>query len=124
MKINPNLLDDKYTTNEQRIGTWINNKPLYRKTYNLGSLPNATQTEYALNLTTNDIIVYVHLCGVSSSNEYIPIPRTTNTTNYINFYVTTMPSPNTNKLQIVIIPTMDIRRFTGYAIVEYYKTTD
>lgn len=122
MIVNSNLIKaDIYTTTERVVGKWINDKPLYQKEIDLGALPNATSKDYMLNMTPIDIIVDVNVRGISSQSEYIPIPRMTGSSSYINYYVTTH---NSTQLKLVIIPTMDLRRFNGYATIKYYKTTD
>lgn len=45
-----------YSTSEQRIGTWIDGKPLYEKTVNFGALPNATVKQVAHNIADVDRI--------------------------------------------------------------------
>ena len=39
--LNPMLIN-KYSSTEQRVGTWRNGKPLYRITIDFGQLPNNT----------------------------------------------------------------------------------
>ena len=45
-----------YSASEQRIGTWIDDKPLYEKTVNFGALPNATVKTVAHNIADVDKI--------------------------------------------------------------------
>lgn len=45
-----------YSTQEQKIGTWIDGKPLYQKTINFGSLPNSTIKDLAHGIDNIDKI--------------------------------------------------------------------
>ena len=58
---------DIYTTTETRIGTWIDGKPLYRKTINFGNLPN-NDTKYVAHNVSN--ISKVSLCSNNSSGIF------------------------------------------------------
>ncbi len=49
---NTYIANELYSTDERMIGTWIDGKSLYRKCYNVSSLPNNT-TARIINL--NDI---------------------------------------------------------------------
>lgn len=62
-----------YSYDEQVIGTWVNGKPLYRKTINIGALPNkATKT---INHNAENISTIVRLYGYATNNtNYIPLP--------------------------------------------------
>ncbi len=98
-----------------KTGRKVDGKDEYIKKISLGSLPNATQKEYSIGLTTNQTITNFYIYGKSLTNEYIPIPRTTGQASYINFYF----NANGANLQLVLIPTMDISRFTGYLEICY-----
>lgn len=39
-------LNDVFSYDERKVGTWVDGKPLYRKVILLSSLPNATSTTY------------------------------------------------------------------------------
>ena len=69
-----------YSTNEQVIGTWIDGKTLYQKTFDVSPLPNSTDKRVPHGITNIGVIVnafgYATAPGVNST----PIPFT-NTTN-------------------------------------------
>lgn len=113
-------IDDpnEYSTSEIVIGKWIDNKPLYRKTYYISALGNATSVFQSLGITNLEEIVSIK--GVASDNQ--------------NFFV--LPSYRGNNDAIGIQITIDINNGitittgndrTGYhafVTIEYTKTTD
>lgn len=74
LKINEKLIPSaNYLTDEQKIGTWINGKPIYRKVVNFGNLPNATTKTVATNISNVDIVTKLY--GIRKGNaEIAPIP--------------------------------------------------
>lgn len=62
-----------YSYEEQVIGKWCNGKPLYRKTIELGALPNKTTKTVAHNVA--DISSVVRVYGYSTNyTNYLPLP--------------------------------------------------
>ena len=110
-----------YSTSEIRIGTWINNKPLYRKVFDIGALPNNDQktTTTDLNWTTNVVVnIYGNVIR-SSDNNVLPI-------NYANPLTQTeqIGCRLTGSNGITIYTGTDRTSFTGTVVLEYIKTTD
>lgn len=121
----PSPAEDIYSTEETRIGTWIDGKPLYRKVY-IGNVTfvkgSETQTIMEPNFRSNKHAVYtygnIHM-PYSSSNMYdymIPIAATE-----VNYAI------------IVIIPNGDLMLVTGWdspgrgtfeVVVMYTKNAD
>lgn len=56
-----------YRTEEQAVGTWIDNKPLYQKTIDLGVI---SSTEYSTGVGTIDKIVYLEGFLVDSNSAW------------------------------------------------------
>ena len=114
-----NEVNDKlnYSTEEQRIGTWIG-KPLYRKVVYLNTLPNnATDVRYATGITTNiDVIKMYGKAYNTSNNRTFPLPFVG--ANFIGWVY----DNSTN--EILITTTIDRSSLIGYATIEYTKTTD
>lgn len=128
MKINEKLIPKLNELNELKFnlvtggnplktGRKIDGKDEYIKRLNLGSLPNATQKVYNIGITTNQTITSFYIYGKSKLNEYIPIPRTTGQNAYVNYYI----NANGTDLQLVLNPTMDMSRFTGYLEICYIE---
>lgn len=105
-----------YTTSETIIGTWIDGKPLYRKTVSIGNLPSSGGKNTAHSISNLDKVVNIY--GFANSNTYkFPLPYTTNTNaSNIALYATT-----TN---VVVEVGQNRSGMTGWAVLEYTKTTD
>lgn len=114
-----NEVNDKlnYSTEEQRVGTWIG-KPLYRKVVYLNTLPNnAIDVRYATGITTNiDVIKMYGKAYNTRNNRTFPLPFVGS--NFISWIY----DNSTN--EILITTTLDRSSLIGYAIIEYTKTTD
>ncbi len=109
-----------YSTSEVVIGEY-NNKPLYRKIVNIGTLPNNTNKSISTGLTFNSTHCILR-------NMY-------GTANYSNGIGFTLPyigasgsgSVSTNidaSNNVVITTTSDRTSMTGDIILEYTKATD
>ena len=112
MKINNKLIANaNYSTSEQRIGTWIDGKPLYRKVYSQNTKSNIDLS--SLNFDFIEI-EYTHMV-VGTSNIYTRTPYYSNSNDYFNITLTnTSLSIQTNNTTI--------RNWT--VIIKYTKTTD
>lgn len=113
-----NSMDNEYSTEERRIGTWIDGKPLYRKVVNFGELPNNTAKEISHNISNIDKII--RLSGYAyrpADGFFIPIPQ--------GAYNNTACSIFSNSTKITITTYTDRSLFTEcYIVIEYTKTTD
>ena len=114
-----------YSTTEQRIGTWVNGKPLYRKTFSCGALPNATtkSVEVDLDFVNKTILVkkmYGYAYRPTGTYVMYPLPNTSST-NPVSIYC----SVSNNKSVIQIVTSTDRSDYTdSYITLEYTKTTD
>lgn len=106
---------DNYSTSEQVIGKWIDGKPLYRKVVNLGALPNATSKQVAHNISNLSSVVTLH--GMAIDYRFLPVPFSATS----NAYAISIFADATN---ITIMAGNDRSGATGFAIIEYTKTTD
>lgn len=117
------LVADKYSTNEIIIGRWIDNKPIYRKVINFGSLPDTTSKSVAHNIANIDFIVNVW--GMAKRE---------NAVNDVNFFPINESRPlnNIDAIGLFVTDTTIIIQ-TGvdrsnipitYVMIEYTKTTD
>lgn len=108
-----------YSTSEQKIGTWTDGKPLYRKTISINTPPTTNNTE-VYNFDKNFIIKnYYGFVTISASSQLIPI----------NFYFTneynvaTYITKNTGKINMKVGSVS----YTNQQVtinLEYTKTTD
>lgn len=108
---------EKYSTNEIKIGTWIDGKPIYRKVINIGALPNATTKTITHNIS--NLSMFIRVSGIA----YSPAGYT-----LLPYVQPALPNLNVgifaNSTQVVVITTTDKSTNSGYAILEYTKTTD
>ena len=105
-----------YSEEEIMIGTWIDGKPLYRKTINIGALPNKTDIEIPLPANCKRIIKFY---GCSTDGSYgIELPAISLTAPIIIF----ISYPDSK----AILRTHDDKSgYTeSYLTFEYTKTTD
>jgi hypothetical protein len=65
-----------YSLDEQVVGTWIDGKPLYQKTYNFGAIPNNTSKTVSTGFRIDEVR-FVELFGYAyrssdSAGFYLP----------------------------------------------------
>ena len=102
-----------YSTTEQVIGTWIDGKPLYRKTINIGALPDTTTKEISHNIANISTITKVYGFATTGQTFY-PLPFVYDvTTKTIGLYA--------NVTKIFVWTGNDRSSFTGYVTLEYTK---
>lgn len=110
-----NAQNNIYSYDEVRIGTWIDGKPLYRKMFDLGALPNNTIKTIAHNIPDIDTM-YIDL-----GNSFFINDANTDTysLSHINIHAI-----RCNKNDIYIQTNTDLRAFNGFTCLNYTKTTD
>ena len=110
-----------YSTTEQVIGTWIDDKPIYRQCVYVSSFPNATSV--IIDLSSSNIDYLIKMYGsaktVSDNKVYCtPInnarPEATGTP-----FGAFIDGGN-----LKIVTAIDRTIYSGYIIIEYTKTTD
>lgn len=117
--------NDTYSTSEHVVGRWIDKKPLYEITFDLGYLPNNTYKN-AVDLTPYSIkyiVKYESFCyKVGDYTLQRPIPCTAlNPANSIRIDV----DPTGGSTPYLRITTgLDLSEYKGYATIRYTKTTD
>ena len=105
-----------YSTTEQEIGTWIDGSTLYEKVVNLGSLPSSTSKNVDHNISNIDKIIYVGGWAQNSSGVMFPLPNVSTSTNY-SVQITA------SSTQITVQTGVDRTAFSGYAIIQYTKSS-
>lgn len=113
-------LVSNYSSEEKVIGTWIDNKPLYRKIISTGNLPNTSVKN--INHGISNLDKYINMYGIVSDGAYsIPLPYFYSS-EMISTYGIGIEAPNNSSINI--ITGVDRTGYSGYVILEYTKTTD
>lgn len=108
-----------YSSAETKVGIWIDNKPIYRKVISLGLLPNNTTKRVASGISNLEFVTYLY--GIALAGTYfITLPDSYPVN--VNYNVRLSYDLSTN--EIVITAGADRSTYSGYAIIEYTKTTD
>ena len=109
---------DVYSTNETVVGTWIDGKPIYRKTFNNISVTSSEHSTIpiATGLTIDNLI---NISGYLVNNERWIITLNSVDSKYVNMARVDYDK-QTSSLELVA------QNWTGTATVtiEYTKTTD
>ena len=131
LKVN-NLLNNEYSTEERRIGTWIDGKPLYRKVIQT-TTPTVTtngtsvwQQVVMQNVKFGRVTDCQMLSNLANGTLLSPITRSTLSSGLNQFITVSFvnkTSNNTGVFQIESSSTTYNNR-TVYAVIEYTKTTD
>lgn len=110
-----------YSTKETVIGTWIDGKPIYRKVYEISSLPNKGRMYVACNIPNVQHVITMR--GVmESSTEWDSMPSAyTNGTLIDSLVIERSGNTLTN---IRILNNFDRSGFSAFVLLEYTKTTD
>ena len=128
-----NIIDDEqevveggtiYSEDEQIIGLWTDNRPLYQKTISCGALPNATTKFVSTGFESGKIDI-VELSGYAcrpSDNCIIPMPRASTGTGGLLDLIS-IQNDGYEKIRITTVA--NYSAFTeSYATIKYTKTTD
>lgn len=112
--------EDVYSTEERRIGTWIDGKPIYRKVRPISLKNNTGNQQFDIGLTDVDVVTDL---------KVIVKMATTSTGWFVSNYMTTGGSVSCGirldyLLWVSVLTFNDIAGQPAFAIVEYTKTTD
>lgn len=121
IKYNTSVLstpENNYSTEEQRIGTWIDGKPLYQKTYNITS--PSTDTDNAI-VTLDPNIFPINWDGylIFSTGSPIGINLYYTDSQFINTY----PELVSGTIHMKAVGA-NYHNLSGYITLKYTKTTD
>lgn len=123
---------ENYSTNEQRVGTWIDGKPLYRKVFQITTIPQVTTDGTVASsdgglIDNNTTFAFIeNAFAISDSNT---IPSTIQTLPYINNsgrQLKCQVSASSRKLHVYLISNGTVYNNYYKVIVSvlYTKTTD
>lgn len=108
-----------YSIGEKVVGTWVDGKPIYQKTIDLGNLPNATTAHVNTEISNAKRLINYFATATDANGGQIAFPRLWiggTGDMYIGF--------GANLSTINIATTSDRSGMTGYCTVQYTKTTD
>lgn len=107
----------EYTTNEEPHGYWIDGKVIYRRTINVGSMPNSETKRVAHGITGIDKIVKIEGIAMNSSGASLPLPMSFdggNVSANIRF--------SADKTDFIIGCQGNMSTYSGYGTLYYTKT--
>lgn len=114
---------DIYSTTEKMVGQWIDGKPIYQKTINVGALPNSATVLINHNISNIDKVIGLNAVGISSTGGCLPLPYT-----YASGSQGGTVADNikigVSTTEISIATGKDRSSITGYVTLHYTKTTD
>lgn len=119
VQINGKAYGEDYSTEEQVIGMWIDDKLIYRKVLNCGALPNNSDKFIDVNVSNINNVINIYGIGISSSGTCFPLPYV-----YNNFNAQIELVYLASSQQIRINTGQDRSGINGYITIEYTKTTD
>ena len=104
---------NSYSTEEIKTGgTWIDGKPIYRKVVNVGTLPDKTSKNVQHNIQNLDKVLEIKLVANDGISSIV-----------CNFGGKEM-GVYIDAANVFIVSGNNFTGYSGYAIIEYTKTTD
>ena len=117
-----------YSTNEIRIGTWIDNKPIYRKVIEINKNNLVSGDNYiTYDFSTTGTVTNLELMYERQYHLINKAPANTTASNIDGWYVQLTADKDNNRFIIALGSVLVSRINNGYSIwilLEYTKTTD
>lgn len=107
-----------YSSEEQKVGLWIDGKPVYQKVVYISSLPNNTTTNYAHGISDISTIV-----GIESFVKW-PSEWVASTPWVVSGDDTETITVSVGLTYIQIVTKKNRTSMSSYVILRYTKTTD
>ncbi len=109
---------NKYSENEQIIGTWIDGKTIYQKTVDCGTLPNNALKKIQSNIENFEHLISIKGVAFSSSmTQQIPLPYV-----HPDSIYSIMLDFRENDITI-LTKCKDFSNLNAYVTIQYTKTT-
>ena len=110
-----------YSTDEKIVGTWIDGKPLYQKTVNVGAMGNGATTPWNVNfnhgISNMSKVTDCNGVAINSSGTCRPLC-------YANPNDTKIAGIVASTSSIYIVTNENFSGYTAYVTLKYTKTTD
>lgn len=115
--------NEVYSTEETRIGTWIDGKPLYRKTVTVKNLSGNVSTWFTAYMSLPEEFVVMYHCFIESKNDTDPVLLSGT---YIDFANTKFTVNYNRSTRTFLYWITNAGWFPCDALINYYytKTTD
>lgn len=110
-----------YSTTEHKTGgTWVDGKPIYKKTFYISALPNGTYADYSNTIISGlkDIVSMSGRAYRSSDNFIVPLPLISTT------FETSIGIAYVKATGVRIFVGSNRSDMTAYITILYTKTTD
>ena len=105
--------DIPHEKNEVKVGTWIDGRPLYRKTIDFGYLSSGGEKAVKHNISNLDYITKIEGIAVSYTNTF-PLPYVyTSLINVIALYAT--------REEVIVTQSNSRSSYHAYIYLEYVK---
>lgn len=106
-----------FSASETVVGTWTDGKPIYQKTVDCGTLPNATTKQVAHGVSDIDFLVNLSGSAKHTNGIQIPLPYVYGNTRCLQVYI--------NATNIFLIASENMSGYTSsFVTLQYTKTTD
>lgn len=110
-----------YSTEEKRVGTWIDGKPIYRKVVDLGNLLNNNSKTVAHDIANIDFVTSIRGIAIDTISHFSYNIPWAGTPLMLSGAIISIRA---DRSLIGIANTTDLSARTAYAFIEYTKTTD
>ena len=104
-----------YSTSEQVVGKWLDNKPIYRKVVNV-NVSSKTSNTIEITISSLDIDTFINISGIVKDNSNLTMALLSDTQ-------AITVEPNNSKI-IIYMNNTTAKSYSGHVILEYTKTTD
>ena len=101
-----------FSTDEIIVGKWIDGKPIYRKVVDIGTLPNTTIKMVLHNIQNLNKVLEAKLVANDSISNVVCDFGGSEMKVYID------------SVNVIVVTNNNFSGYSGYAILEYTKTTD
>ena len=114
---------DLYSDTEKIIGCWHDGRPIYQKTVNVGTLPNATTKEVAHNISNLGYVIEIIGTGYNpSTGQYFTVPTPFYAGSLLTEY-DVYAGVTSSKIQVITGRDWSAAT-TCFITIKYTKTTD
>ena len=111
-----------YSTDEVVVGTWIDGKPLYRRMFDFGTLPNNYVASKSHNIP-NIKHIHINLGASFWCTNSTPYEESTGNS-FSPVYISYISLFDVNKTQVIIQTVANGTNYHMLVCLEYTKTTD